>query len=309
MQRALVPAVFLILAGMALAEPTHPERLAPKQLAQDGRVTLSPGFSPDGNTIYFAQSACSPIWKCPQTLKRAERAGAGWTAVVDVVLPREGRVDWPSVSPDGNTLFFSWSAERPELANLDISENFDLYTLDLTDPNATPVPITSGDINRPRAGSLKRLRFMHNETLPSLTAAGVLYFMTERPDGLGERDIYVAQPDGTGHFSTAVPLPPPVNSSGRDDGVWVDASGTVMLLSYPDRGGEGGADIFLSRRGVNGWSKPSNLGPRINSPYAEFGARLTPDGTQIVFTSDRPFAGQAAGLLQVWIAPFSASDL
>jgi Tol biopolymer transport system component len=309
MLRALfLAAIFGPLALSVSAESTAPIRLAPDQLQQDGRITLSPGFSPDGQTIYFAQSECSPIWECPQTLKRAVRTDAGWSTPEPVSLPREGRVDWPSVSPDGRQLIFSWSADRPELSTLDIRENFDLYTLDLTDDAAAPVPISTGDINRPRAGTLKTLRYMHNETLPSLTKSGSLYFMTERPDGIGERDIYIARTNTDGRFSTAVPVSAPINSAERDDGVWVDADETIMLLSYPNRGGEGGADIFVSLNSADGWTAPRNLGDTINSPYQDFGARLSPDKSQIVFTSDRPFDGQSAGLLQVWTAPFHIAD-
>lgn len=305
---AILFALFASIPFCTYAAEDEPQRFAPDQLDQDGKVTLSPGFSPDGQTIYFAQSECSPIWECPQRLRRAQRTAQGWTTPEDVPLPRDGRVDWPSVSPDGKTLLFSWSAERDELAGLDIRENFDLYSLDLTDPAAVPIALTSGDINRPRAGSLKTLRFMHNETLPSLTSTGTLYFMTERPDGIGERDIYVARPAQDGMFRTAVPLPAPINTSGRDDGVWVDAEGSIMLLSYPNRGGEGGSDIFISFMKAGSWSKPQNVGARINSSYADFGARLTPDKTEIVFTSDRPYDEQEAGLLQVWSAPFNVSD-
>lgn len=297
----------LFLAAMfalpAAAQPEAPQRLAPDNLNQDGRVTLSPGFSPDGQTIYFAQSECTPIWECPQILKRAHRTNDGWSAPETVPLPQIARADWPSVSPDGQTLIFSWAADRPELSTLDIRENFDLYTLDLTEADAVPVPIRSGGINRPRAGSLKTLRLMHNETLPSLTRSGALYFMTERPDGTGERDIYIAQQQEDGRFSTAVPLPAPINTEERDDGVWVDADEKIMLLTYPERGGEGGPDIFISFNTENGWSDPQNVGPSINSQYADFAARLTPDKTQIVFTSDRPFDGKTRGLLQVWTAP------
>ncbi|MEM7612630.1 MAG: hypothetical protein AAF270_13175, partial [Pseudomonadota bacterium] len=302
MRSLMLTALLLLLTR----QPAHAEatRLAPEQLGQDGRITLTPGFTPDGNTMYFAQSSCTPIWACPQTLKKSTRTKTGWSAAEDVRLPADGRVDWPNVSPDGETLVFAWSARRDDLATLDIRENFDLYTLDLTSNAAVPLPIMDGDINRPRAGSLKTLRYMHNEAYPSLTNTGALYFMTERPDGIGERDIYVSRMGENGVRQVAVPVAGPVNSLERDDGVWVNASETLMLLTYTNRGGAGDADLFVSRKTSSGWSEPVNLGDEFNTPYAEFGAKLTPNGNQIVFTSDRPFADQPRGLLQVWVADF-----
>lgn len=289
------------LGSFSVLAVSEPIRFQADALQQDGRITLTPSFTPDGKTIYFSQSECSPIWECPQRLKTSSLGPEGWSSPSFVQLPTEGRVDWPNVSPDGKTLVFSWSAKRSDYKNLNIRENFDLYTLDLEDPAAKPMPIHGADINRPRAGSLATLRYVHNEGYPSLTANGDLYFMTERLDGLGERDIYIAPAGKNGEFQTAHPLPSPINSPQRDDGVWVNPQGSLMLLSYQDRGGQGATDIFIAYRVNNVWQQPINLGPLVNSPFADFGARLTPDGKRIIFTSDRPVAGQNASLLQAWI--------
>ncbi len=281
-----------------------PERFAPMAIGQDNRITLTPAFSPDGSTIYFAQSECSPIWKCPQRLKRATLSKQGWSKPQKIALGAEGRVDWPSVSPDGSTLLFSWATKRRH-RGLDVYEDFDLYQLDLKAKNAVPTAIDSNDINRIRAGAITKLRYVHNETAPTLTRSGDLYFWTERLDGIGERDVYIAPSDGKGGFLAARPLPAPINSTGRDDGAWVNYDGTIMLLTYPDRGGSGGSDLFIARKDSGVWSTPINLGANINSVANEFAARLTPDNRFVVFTSDRAFPGQAVGLMQVWYLPVS----
>ena len=286
-----------------------PSRFAPQALEQDGKVTLTPSFTPDGQTIYFAQSECSPIWQCPQRLKKSTLTSEGWSTPELVALPTNDRVDWPAVTPDGNTLVFSWAAPREDYKNLAISENFDLYTLDLTTPGAVPKPIKGADINRPRAGSVKSLRYVHNEAYPSFTLSGDLYFMTERLDGTGERDIYYAPANGDRTLQTAYPLPAPINSKRRDDGAWVDPEGDIMLLSYDNRGGLGSGDIFVSKKVEGRWQIPVNVGNSVNSPYADFGAKLTPDGKNIIFTSNRPVNGRDEDVLQVWIAPFPQSVL
>ncbi|MEM9183768.1 MAG: hypothetical protein AAGB27_11500 [Pseudomonadota bacterium] len=297
-KNSLAGLLVLLLAPAVLAQ--QPQRFAPKALGQDGRITLTPAFAPDGKTIYFAQSECSPIWECPQTLKTSTLGPAGWSTPEPVKLPRLGRVDWPSVSPDGSLLLFSWAAPRERHRGKDVYEDFDLYTLKLNEPGARPVPLDDPDINRIRGSKVRTLRFVNNETAPSLTEDGDLYFWTERLDGVGERDVYVARADGAGGFLNPKPLPAPINSPGNDAGAWISPNGRLMLVNYSDRGGSGGTDIFASTRAGDQWSKPVNVGGTVNSAFEDFAARLTPDGRTLVFTSDRPLSGQARGILQVW---------
>lgn len=279
------------------------KRFAPETISLDGKVTLSPAFTTDGNTAYFTRADCALIWQCPQLLYRSQRVDGLWQEAERVPGLGDYRVDWPSVSPDGKTLIFSWTAPREIYDGLDIIENFDLYSLDLTDADAKPIAIEGGDINRPRAGRLKTLRAFHVQSAGTLTEAGDLYFWDEREDAIGERDIFVARSDGMGGYQSAEALPQPINSKGRDQLGWISPSGKVMLVAYPDRGGLGGDDIFISRMEDGVWSEPQNLGPLVNSSAYDGAARFTPDGSAIVFTSTRAFEGQREGLLQVWQVP------
>ncbi|GLQ21067.1 hypothetical protein ACFFUB_07105 [Algimonas porphyrae] len=298
-------AFLLTLASEAWAGP---ERFAPEALGQDGRITLTPTFSPDGTTVYFAQSECAPIWTCPQRLKRATLGPHGWSRPEWVTLPDsvgslKARVDFPSVSPDGTRLLFSWSALPQSLSGRDIYENFDLYSLDLTDPGAVPEPLRGPDLNRVREGRVAKLRFVNNETAPILTRSGDLYFWSERLDGVGERDIYLAKRDGQGGWLAPEPLPAPINSAGRDDGSWIDPSGRLMLVTYGDRGGSGGADLFMSSRTDTGWTQPVNLGPSVNSPDNDFAGMISPDEKTLYFSSTRPVPGQDETMAQIWMMP------
>ena len=282
----------------AVAQPFLPDVLEPA-----GRSTLTPGFSPNGEVMYFAQTECIPIWKCPQRLKRIERTADGWTSPTRVALPQDdARVDSPSVTPDGRFLLFSWSGSRPEYAGRDIDDNFDLWRLDLTQPDSVPEPLEGPDLNRIREGRVKTLRFVNNETAPILTNTGDLYFWSERLDGMGERDIYRARSNGVGGFEKPELLPPPINSPERDNGSWISPDGGTMLINYTDRGGCGGSDLFISRKRGNTWTKPANLGCAINSPYDEYAATFIPGTQRLVFPLTRPLEGAPEGTVALWTA-------
>lgn len=282
------------------ATPTGASLFAPEDLRQSGRITLSPAFTPDGNTIYFAQADCERIWNCPQLLMRSTRTPLGWSRPREVALPQRARVDWPSVSPDGRTLYFSWAPTRERHSGENVYEDFDLFRLDLTDTGALPQAIDDPDINRIRGGAIRKTRFVNNETAPVLTQAGDLYFWSERLDGAGLRDIYVARNNGAGGFERPEILPAPINNDGENDGSWVSADGHLMLLTTTARGSNAPANLHVSTLEDGRWSTPRPLGASVNTRFSEFAGRITPDGKTLVFTSDRPVAGGDAGLLQVW---------
>lgn len=273
-------------------------------LEQAGRITLTPGFSPDGQTLYFAQTDCRPIWECPQTLKRSHHTQTGWSAPETVPLPVSGRVDYPSVTPDGRTLLISWNANRSVDGQWEETANFDLWSLALNTFDATPERLMGPDVNRVRGGRTATLLFVNNETAPVLTNSGNLYFWSERLDAIGRRDVFRASPAPEGGFAKPVPLPAPINSTGEDDGAWISADEQTMLITYSDRGGCGGSDLFLSRQTPSGWSAPLNLGCEINSPYDEGAGTIIPGGGKIVFMSTRPMADGTSDAYSLWQASF-----
>ncbi|MEL7312699.1 MAG: hypothetical protein AAFN07_14390 [Pseudomonadota bacterium] len=298
------PTLFLILLALSSRLAAEPERWFPEALGQDGRITLSPGFSPDGKFAVLTQSECGRIERCPQRMKTIVRDASGWSAPEVVEQTANGRVDWPSVSPDGMTLLFSWAVRRDRHQGQGVYEDFDLYSLSLSDSDAKPVPFDEPDVNRIRGGKLSTLRYFNNETAPVLTESGDLYFWTEREDGVGERDIYIATANPDGGFQQPTALPAPINTAERDDHVWVTPDASLMLLS---RRVNGRSDLFVSRRlGDGRWAEPENLGPIVNSDSDDFAARITPDGQTLVFTSDRAFDDTPAGLLQVWAVAVSS---
>jgi len=109
------------------------------------------------------------------------------------------------------------------------------------------------------------------------------------------RRIHTTQlhPPPTAGFTDWEPpvnLGPVVNSTFGELGPAISPDGLALYFYSNRPGGSGGNDIWVTRRASRDapWGVPSNLGPVINSSAADFVPSLSPDGTQLFFTSARP---------------------
>jgi Tol biopolymer transport system component len=125
------------------------------------------------------------------------------------------------------------------------------------------------------------------------------------PDGLsiifnsnraGNQDLYIATRSRTDEgFGTPVRLPEPVNSSANDACATI-ANGHRLYFSS-DRD-DPSYDIYVSKRGPNGWSEPENLGPNINTQgWLDETATFYEDanGDQVMIFSSRQAGGSGDG--------------
>ena len=75
------------------------------------------------------------------------------------------------------------------------------------------------------------------------------------------------------------------NLKGHHPGIAPDESFLVFYSIRPGALGGTETDLYLTLRRPDGtWTKPQNMGPRINSGYHEFGARISPDKKYMFFT-------------------------
>lgn len=119
---------------------------------------------------------------------------------------------------------------------------------------------------------------------PRLADGGATFYFTYRPRGQ-HADIYRSRlVDGT--WQRAEPVAE-LNTEADDIGPALSHDGRQLYLYSNRPGGQGGFDLYVSERAGAGWSKPRNLGPRINSPAHEYDPAPSPDGLALYFASNR----------------------
>jgi len=139
------------------------------------------------------------------------------------------------------------------------------------------------------------------ELQPSLSFDGrTLLFASDRAGSLGN-DIWISTRTHTGAadgddaprfsaWSAPVNLGPPVNTPFIEQAASLSRDGRSLYFHCGNCPGSiGGADIYVSQRvGVDDpWGPPQNLGPTINTTANEQAPRLSRDGRQLLFSSDR----------------------
>ena len=127
------------------------------------------------------------------------------------------------------------------------------------------------------------------DSAPSIAPDGnSIYFASNRPDGYGGIDIYVAYKNEKGYWEEAINLGPTINTKGDDQTPFIHADNQSLYFSSNGRLGFGGSDIYVSRKKIDGsWTTPVNLGYPINTYDNEGSIALASNGATAYIASDR----------------------
>jgi len=132
----------------------------------------------------------------------------------------------------------------------------------------------------------------HGDVFPRISADGLtLYFASDRPDGLGDHDLWLTtRVSKDCPWTEAVNMGATVNSPDDEYGPTISADGLALFFNSDRPGGSGENDLWVATRATvnDDWSSPANLGPAVNSPANEFLPSISPDGLSLYFVSNRP---------------------
>lgn len=115
----------------------------------------------------------------------------------------------------------------------------------------------------------------------------VLYFVSDRPGGYGDLDIWYSIYKN-GHYQEPVNLGPMVNTQGNEITPFYDKNSKMLYFSADERKGIGDYDIFCSEGALGAWKTPHHLDRPFNSVYNDFYFTVNQDGKSAFFSSNRP---------------------
>jgi len=92
----------------------------------------------------------------------------------------------------------------------------------------------------------------------------------------------------------------PFDADDKPSCVSATKDGRLLAFQMDRPGGYGGLDIWLSRFEGGRWSAPFNVGPGINTSAHEADAKLSPDGSEMVFVRSADFRKSSQIYISRW---------
>jgi len=233
-------------------------------------------ISADELSIYFESDRSggygnADLWVATRATKNDD-----WTESVNLgsVVNGSAQDNSPSVSADGLSLYFS-SNRSGTVGNMDLW--------------VTTRETTADDWNEPvNLGTV--VNSSSADYMSYISADGLsLYFSSERPGGLGLRDLWMTtRATANDEWGEPVNLGPIVNSSSNERRMWISSDGLMILLQSDRPKGSGAVDIYMTTRLTTNddWTEPVNIGPPVNvSVISDVSPVVSSDGGTLYFAS------------------------
>jgi Tol biopolymer transport system component len=245
-------------------------------------------FEPDGKAAYFVKSTPDLSFRVI-VVSRFEHGR--WSTPAVVSFSGQYSDTDPCLSPDGKNLFF---ASRRPITGTTPKADYDLWVVEMRntgwgEPHHINAPVNSDN----------------QETSPSATADGTLYFSSNRSGGKGAADLYRTKLSGR-DYGSPENLGDMINSPAPEIQVFASADEHILIFAAAGRkDGIGSIDLYLSQRTDGAWSKPVNLGNKINSSGVDSAPRISPDGKYFFWTSTRGYGFEDQQVKQLSYAELS----
>ena len=241
-----------------------------------------PSITADG--LMISTTVLSPKWMGDAPMQYQEDMyvshwkGSEWSYSEPLPAPMNGygNEGSQSFSADGRYMFFVQCSNRENVGSCDI-----WYSIRKGNKWTSPVNL----------GEPANSRYWESNPVMSPTG-DMIYFTSNRPGGLGRKDLWCVQvyitDDGYLRTYNPQPLGAPINTDKDEFAPFIHADNHTLYFSSDGHKGLGGQDIFRSVRADDGsWSVPENLGYPINTHGDESGFVINGLGNKAYFSSDK----------------------
>ncbi len=130
----------------------------------------------------------------------------------------------------------------------------------------------------------------YQEASASISPDGkLMYISSNRPGGLGGKDIYRVRRLPDNQWSIPENLGPTINTPYDEDSPYIQADGQTLYFSSNGHSTMGGYDIFKTKlENDEIWTNPRNVGYPINTVKDDIYFVISPDGKTAYYSSDMP---------------------
>ncbi|HLF36044.1 MAG TPA: tetratricopeptide repeat protein, partial [Cyclobacteriaceae bacterium] len=217
------------------------------------RAGSAPGFDED---IYVSEKNDAGLWTIPQPISRFINTANN-----------EGTC---SISADGKIMIFTSCQGRQSIGSCDLYITYH-YGQDWTEPENL-----GRNINSPSWDSQ-----------PTLSADGrKLFFVSDRPGGIGKRDIWVSYLGENSEWLPAVNMGIQINTIDDEISPFIHVNGQTLYFASKGYPGFGGYDLFHSDYSGGRWSEPKNLGYPVNTADDQVSLFVTANGENAYYSQD-----------------------
>lgn len=188
-----------------------------------------------------------------------------------------------TISADGRQLIFTSCIGRKGYGNCDLFESRKIG-------DEWTIPVNMG----PQINSAGW------ESQPSLSSDGrIIYFVSDRRGGLGNRDLYFSYQLDDGKWTKAENLGPSINTPYDEISPFIHANGRTLYFASTGRPGFGGYDIFKSEKENSQWTEPTNFGSPVNNYEDQFSLFITADGERGYYSHEEGFQQNATKIYEI----------
>lgn len=251
---------------------------------------LNPVLSPDGKTLYFARvSHPSNTFgtKHSQDVWYAElRDNNNWTIArrMPNTINKDQYNDLFSITPDGNKILISGvytnNGRREDAAGISVCKR---TKTGWSEPEQVVIP---------RFNEMCKGQFL-TACLSNDGKTLIMAFSTKKNSK--QDDLYVSFLGKDGKWSKPEGLGPDINTDDIETAPFLASDNYTLYFASDRKNGFGGTDIWVSKRldrSWQRWSKPKNMGDKINTDANEYSFSVSASGEYAYMSTKKNSVGK-----------------